>query len=91
MTMTLPIRPKTVPCTRCGKNPAPAPTSIEVDPLCADCLRTMNRTVPAFHTDDFKDCPGYNADCGTKIHFQDDLCADCFTARLDDQSPRISR
>lgn len=27
----------TVPCTRCGVNEVPAPSSIEEDPLCPDC------------------------------------------------------
>lgn len=34
----LPMRPPTVPCTRCGVNPVPAPSSIEEDPICAPCM-----------------------------------------------------
>lgn len=34
-------------------------------------------------------CKGWNADCGTVIRAEADLCGDCGMARMDSQSPRI--
>lgn len=67
----------TVPCTRCDR-PAPAPRSIEVDPLCDSCI------------DDLA-CPGFGDSCGNLLDKEADLCADCTIARLDAHSPRIPR
>jgi hypothetical protein len=37
--------------------------------------------------DQTKPCPGYGEKCG--VPTKTDLCSDCTTARMDDQSPRI--
>ncbi|WP_327740628.1 hypothetical protein OG749_47220 (plasmid) [Streptomyces nojiriensis] len=34
-------------------------------------------------------CPGWGEECGNETAAGMDLCPDCFTARLDVQSPRI--
>ncbi|MEV7581587.1 hypothetical protein [Streptomyces erythrochromogenes] len=35
------------------------------------------------------DCPGWGERCGNETTESADLCPDCFTARLNAQSPRI--
>jgi hypothetical protein len=66
-------------CTRCGINEAPAPDSIEDDPICIPCaLDGPPRT-----------CPGYGPEeCGNAPQGDSDLCPDCLMARLDAESPR---
>lgn len=88
--MTLPIRPRTVPCTRCGIHPAPAPTSLDIDPLCFACQETL---AVAYGSDlrASKGCPswGVDEDCGGPLMPGSDLCGDCHMARCDAESPRI--
>ncbi|MEU0214083.1 hypothetical protein ABZ281_02805 [Streptomyces sp. NPDC006265] len=35
-------------------------------------------------------CPGWGEECGNEMEKEADLCPDCYMARLDVQSPRIS-
>lgn len=78
MTIEFTLPEGTVFCTRCGFRPAPAPDSIDIDPLCDICLDALS-------------CPGFNDSCGNLITPGNDLCPDCSIARLDAQSPRIPR
>lgn len=73
--MTQYISPAT--CTQCHNPPAPG------DDLCYACRAAI--TPPAM-IDIFparRSCP-----CGNDIEGDSDLCADCFRARLDRESPR---
>lgn len=91
--------PGTVLCTSCGINPVPAPDSIEIDPICAECEKEQDeaqRGVTFFATyRQSSDCPGYNLepdeDCGGPKMKGSDLCGDCHMARLEVESPRLQR
>lgn len=81
----------TVLCTCCGINEVPAPKSIEIDPICADCIRDRNEAqagTTIFATG-VKGCPGWGTgeDCGNEKMEGGDLCPDCHLARLNHESP----
>lgn len=88
MTTEFTLPEGTVFCTRCGFRPAPAPDSIDIDPLCDICTRAMVKVLQ-----EFQDllCKGWGEDCGNLIDDNSDLCPDCSIARLDAHSPRIPR
>lgn len=89
----------TVLCTVCGINEVPAPESIEVDPICTDCVRNNSDQAP--HTiagvdipilefnNDEGGCPGWNDSCGNTLEGDANLCPDCTMGRMNAQSPRI--
>jgi len=54
----------TVLCTRCGINQAPAPSSIEVDPLCDNCVEELA-------------CPGFDDSCSNLKVDGKRYCEDC--------------
>ena len=65
----------TVLCTNCGINEAPAPESVEVDPLCPACANNLPIFAQVGAPKEPKPC----ADCSkykTKLTTEG-LCADC--------------
>jgi hypothetical protein len=90
MTLEFTYPEGTVPCTRCGFRPAPAPASIDIDPLCGPCSYAVADDDSVEDLDKGA-CPGYGEYCGNLLTPDADLCPDCHGARLDRESPRIPR
>lgn len=70
-----------VHCRGCGKNFQAKKLS---DRICEDCASREEDP-------DQGACPGYGEYCGNSPLPGSDLCGDCLSARLDNQSPRIPK
>jgi hypothetical protein len=68
-----------------GRNLAPAEETWAQRQARVTAERAARQTARQVRT-----CPGWGEDCGNHVT-AGDLCPDCTVARLDAQSPRISR